>query len=250
MSKLSGIRDLDREIFSKVDDDEILKACSIDKYTWNIVCDDAFLKRRLKAKYPEIEKHKVEEETWKKFYLRVIHHIALMKEKFGYEYTFGDFVKQNKILKKYYGNWNSLLFESSVVGDLALVIWSLKSGGDIHYCGDSPLRMVGLYGHLEIAKYLVENGADIHAENNIALKWASTKGHLEVVKYLVGQGADIHASDDSALRSASLNGHLEIVKYLVENGADNHSKNGESLELAHMNEHFEIENYLKSKILK
>ena len=55
MSKLSGIRDVDREILSKVDDKELLKACSIDKYTWKNVCDDAFLRRRLLSKYPEIE---------------------------------------------------------------------------------------------------------------------------------------------------------------------------------------------------
>jgi hypothetical protein len=57
MSKISGIRDLDREIFSKVEDNELLKTCLIDKYTWNIVCDDLFLRRRL-SKYPEIEQYK------------------------------------------------------------------------------------------------------------------------------------------------------------------------------------------------
>ena len=84
MSKLSGIRDVDREILGKLDDKELLKACSIDKNTWNIICDDGFLRRRLLAKYPEIEKYKKVNESWKQFFLRAVHTIALMKEKFDY----------------------------------------------------------------------------------------------------------------------------------------------------------------------
>ena len=42
MSKLSGIKDVDRDILGKLDDRELLKVCSIDKYTWETVCDDAF----------------------------------------------------------------------------------------------------------------------------------------------------------------------------------------------------------------
>jgi hypothetical protein len=58
MSKISGIRDLDREILGKVDDNELLNVCLIDKYTWNNVCDDSFLRRRLLSKFPEIEQYK------------------------------------------------------------------------------------------------------------------------------------------------------------------------------------------------
>lgn len=67
MSNLSGIRDVDREILSKLDDKELLNFCQIDRYSWNSVCDDAFLRRRLIAKYPEIEKEKRENESWKRF---------------------------------------------------------------------------------------------------------------------------------------------------------------------------------------
>ena len=82
MSKLSGIRDVDREILSKLDDTELLKVCSIDKYTWNNVCDDAFLRRRLLAKYPQIEIYKKKNESWKRFFLRAVRYIALLKEKY------------------------------------------------------------------------------------------------------------------------------------------------------------------------
>src|SRR5665647_1298674 len=99
-----GFKDVDREILSKLDDTELLKVCSIDKYTWNTVCDDAFLRRRILGKYPEIEQYKLKNESWKRFFLRAIKYIALMKEEYDYVYTFGDFEKQYDLLK--YKNMN------------------------------------------------------------------------------------------------------------------------------------------------
>ena len=52
---LSGLKDVDREVLRYVDDRELLRVCSLDRKTWNEVCDDAFLRRRLNSKYPGIE---------------------------------------------------------------------------------------------------------------------------------------------------------------------------------------------------
>lgn len=82
MSQLSGIKDVDREILNKLDDRSLLKACQIDKYTWNKVCDDDFLRRRLLSKYPEIETWRFKGESWKRFFLRATRYIALLKEEF------------------------------------------------------------------------------------------------------------------------------------------------------------------------
>ena len=148
MSKLSGIKDVDREILSKLDDRELLKACSIDKYTWNTVCDDVFLKSRLLAKYPGIERYKLEEETWKAFFLITVRTIALLKERYGYEYTFGNFRIQYDLLKKYNKDKNKLLSYSANAGELALIIWSLKNGANIHTQNDLALRMASERGRL------------------------------------------------------------------------------------------------------
>jgi hypothetical protein len=105
MSKLSGIRDVDREILSKLDTANLLRACQIDKYTWNTVCDDLFLKRRLLSEYPEIEKYKLNTESWKQFFLRAVHTIAKMKEEYNYDYLFGNFVEQYKKLQENNGKF-------------------------------------------------------------------------------------------------------------------------------------------------
>ena len=91
MNKLTGLKDVDREVLKHVSDKELLRACTIDRRMWNDVCDDNFLRRRL-SKYPGIEKYKREKESWKQFFLRAIYYISKLKD-FNFEYEYGDFNK-------------------------------------------------------------------------------------------------------------------------------------------------------------
>lgn len=193
MSKLSGNKDVDREILSKIDDKELLKICSIDKYTWNTVCDDEFLRRRLLAKYPEIEKYKLKKETWKRFFLRAIRYIALMKEKFQFEYKSGNFKKQYKLLnrtknkKALYRN-TEILYIAVKEGDLDLVKYAVNNGASVRAHRNGPLREAATRGDLDMVKFLVENGANIH--ENI-LQYAIENERDEIVQYLIEKGAKI-----------------------------------------------------------
>ncbi len=183
MNKLTGLKDVDREILSRLDDKELFTVCQIDKRFWNTICDDNFLKRRL-SKYNKIEQYKKENETWKQFFLRVIYIISKMYEDFKFVYTMGDFENQYKLLKNYSGTDN-LLLKSAAQGELFLVIYALNKDTDI-----------------------LKNRALGHAAEN---------GHLNVVRYLTEKGADIHANYEYAIRVASKNKHLDIVKYLTNN---------------------------------
>jgi ankyrin repeat protein len=246
MSKLSGIRDLDREILGKVDDKELLNACSMDRYTWNIVCDDAFIRRRLQ-KYPDIENYKRDAESWKHFFFRATYYINSMKEQFSFIYSSGNFLNQYKLLAEFssgdFSNKNDLLMFSSLEGELELVIWSLKKGVKYNSL-NTALNGASENGHLEVVKYLVEAGADIHNSDEFPLRLAIYNGHLEIVKYLIELGADIHIYEDFALRIASRDGYLEIVKYLVEKGADIHAEDNCALNCAKINGHLEVVEYL------
>jgi hypothetical protein len=64
---MSGLKDVDREVLKHVNDRELLEVCRIDRKTWNDVCDDNFLRRRL-AKYPDIEKYKLEMKVGNDFF--------------------------------------------------------------------------------------------------------------------------------------------------------------------------------------
>ena len=179
---LSGLKDTDREILKYVDDKQLLKICSIDRKTWNEVCDDAFLRRRLIGKYPGIDKYKKENETWKHFFLNAIQYISLMKERFEFDYTGGDFIQQYNLLKKYKSY--KLLFEAAEHGFLSLVKYAVDQGASIHFQSDYVLVLASRYGHLDVVKYLVEQGADINTFDNLALRMAIQNNHHEVVKYL------------------------------------------------------------------
>lgn len=223
MKKLTGNKDVDREILKWVNDRDLLKVCSINKNFWNTVCDDNFLKRRLLSKYPGIENFKYADQSWKDFFLDATYHIAKMQEDFEFSYTKGNFRRQHELLERN-KNVNKLLITASRKGELPLVIFALNNGANIHtgFNGteEDALADASENGHLEVVKYLVESGADVNGDKTISLRNASKNGHLSVVKYLIDKGADIHARYDESLLYASFRGHLDVVKYLVEHGAD------------------------------
>ena len=269
---LTGLKDIDRLVLQYLDDRELLRICSVDRKTWNEVCNDDFLKRRL-SRYPNIQKYKNQDETWKQFFLRAIYYISKLKEDFEFQYTEGDFQRYYDILSNYEENelmdkaaeigfgsipfLDYLLKRGLVIspltlniaakkGNLEAVKFLVEHGGIVHAWHNLTLRSASGKGHLEIVKFLVEQGADIHANEDEPLRAASRSGHLEVVKYLMELGANVHANEDEALRGASERGHLKMVKFLVEHGADVHAKKDAAIRLAKRNGHLQIIRYLEN----
>lgn len=126
---LSGLKDIDREVLKYIDDRELLEICTIDRQTWNEVCDDAFLRRRLN-KYPGIEKYKKENESWKQFFLRAIYYISKMKDEFDFIYTSGDFKEKYMLLKTY--NKTLLLVVALEKGHKDLATHAFKTGAKLN----------------------------------------------------------------------------------------------------------------------
>ena len=240
---ISGLKDIDREVLKHVDDEELLKICTINRQTWNEVCDDNFLRRRITSKYPGIDKFKKENETWKQFFLRFIYYTSKMRDVHNFEYTGGDFKKQYEILKEYTGP-NSILIESSRQGELNLVKYAIENGAHVNAVGSEALKSASGKGHLDIVRYLLEFGANIHSWGDEPLRYASTNEHFEVAKYLIKEGANIHANRDEALWWASIYGNLDMVKFLVERGADTHADGDRPLRAAVRYGHLDIVKYL------
>ena len=228
MNKLSGIKDVDREILKHLDDDSLLRACRVDRRMWDEVCDDAFFRRRLIGRYPGIEKYKLENETWKRFFLRYVYYTSKMRDEYKFEYSGGDFKRQYDLLKSYTVDY--VLILAAVFGELSLVKYAVEKGVKP---SSSALITASSHGNLDVVKYLIEKGADIHTDEEEALALASYNGLLDVVKYLIEKGADIHADFDKAFRYAAEAGHLPVVKYLVEQGADIHAANDEAFQTKH-----------------
>ena len=127
---------------------------------WNEVCDDDFLRRRLEKNHPDVLQYK---ETWKDFFLDVTHIIALMKEKYSYTYTTGNYKKQYKLLKNNKGRLQYLMLNAASEGELPLVIHAFKRmrKRDRSMIMKHTLQTAIEMGHLEIVKFLVDNGGII-----------------------------------------------------------------------------------------
>lgn len=239
---LTGLKDTDREILKYVEDKELFTVCCINKKMWYEVCDDGFIRRRLRkfGEIEKIEKYKKENESWKRFFSRAAKCIHKMKTEFDFNYTEGDFQKQYNIWKS-----ENILVKAAEEGQLSIIQHCVENlNEDIKIDEDSVLTHASENGHLEVVKYALEKGCDIHASTDYALRWTSARGHFSVVEHLIKQGANIHAYDDDALAHAAHQGHYEIVKLLVEAGAYIHFSNELPLRMAAKYGYLSIVKYL------
>lgn len=208
------IKDLDREILLKIPDVKLLKVCSVSKTMWNKICDDEFIRRKLR-KYPDIEKYKDRNESWKKYFLKISNYINIMKHKYNFVYSEGNPIKQYYLFKKYKGN---KFIKAATDGHLSVLKFLVAKGNKIHVDNDSALEKAIENGHLEIVKYLIKLGLNYNKISSSAFCHDSLHGHYTVVKYLAEHGYNIHRDNDLALSWAASQGHIEIVKYLYEKG--------------------------------
>ena len=242
---LSGLKDIDREILKYVDDGELLKICSVDKKTWNEVCDDNFLKRRL-SQYPGIEKYKGNR-SWKRFFSNAIFFISRMRENLQFYYKSGDFKKQYKLLTKTKEDkdcpykHSELLKNAVKEEEIDLVKYALNNGAIVNQYNNAPLQQAAARGNLDIMKLLIERGAD---PTNYILQHSCNS---ETVKFLIKQGADIHQNNGAALTIAAANGKLNVVQYLIENGINVKTEGKYALLMAISKKHLDVVKYLLEK---
>ena len=158
---LSGLKDLDREILKYVDDKELLRICSVGRKMWCEVCDDAFLKRRL-SKYPNVEKYNTSSQSWKRFFLDVVNYIRILKGKYNFTYSEGNFYTQYSLFKKY--DINNLLVPATRNKELSVIKHVIETA--------------------EIFKKLADVHKIPHATYYRALWTAQEQEDIEIAEYL------------------------------------------------------------------
>jgi hypothetical protein len=158
---LTGMKDIDREILKYIDDGELLRVCSIDRKTWNEVCDDNFLRRRLN-KYSGIEQYKKSHHSWKQFFLDVINYISLLRNIYQFPYMEGNFYTQYSLFKEY--DINNLLIQATKQRELSVVKHAIKTAK----------IFVNLSNQSEIP----------HATYIRALRTAKEQNNMQILEYL------------------------------------------------------------------
>ena len=106
MKTFTGIKDADREILSKLESDEdLLKTCIVNKYTFEL-CNNQFFLNRLIKKFPDTKTLKPDNMSWKQYYLYIIYYAAKIYEDFGFNFVSGnpkiyyDILDENKSLNR------------------------------------------------------------------------------------------------------------------------------------------------------
>ncbi len=126
----------------------------------------------------------------------------------------------------------------------------LEQGADPNATGhslQSPLRLAGERGHLDVGRLLILHGADVNEryghQANSLLHFAVETGNFGFVNILLENGADVNSRDamrSTPLHLAAKNGHEFIVRLLLNQNADVHAtdvRGQTSLQIAKRNGH-------------
>ena len=215
----SGNKDIDRCILLFLPDKDLLTVCRLNKYLYNVVCDDNFYYNKLLKSYPDTLKYWDNGyRTYTQFYLTMISYIFKLEKEFNYAYVKGNPEVQYRLFH-YNRDSQRLLNKSIKVKELELVKESIKRGAYINGYDSHTLSLAIEVKDLEIFKYLFTHETNSHRDDQNLLRYAIENGYLEIVKYLVQFGLNIDLYNDISLLRAGLRGHQEVVNYFTERGA-------------------------------
>lgn len=187
--ELSGLKDTDREILSKLESDrDLLNACSLNKYTWKL-CDDNFFRNRLIAKYPDAVKYN-KKGKWKEYYLSTIYYINRMLEEHEFVYKTGN-------PQTYY----DILFKTQ----------------HMHV----KLEKAAENNYLDLVNFLLNNSRPSirHIDIGNILGGAAVNNNVDMIQHFLKE-ADTNALTQGLFRAIH-GGHNDLAMFFVEQGARN-----------------------------
>ena len=206
---LSGLKDTDREILSKLESDrDLLNACSLNKYTWKL-CDDNFFRNRLITKYPDaVQYNKIGK--WKQYYLSSIYYISRMLEKHNFVYKTGNPKTYYDILFKTQ-HLHVQLEKAAENNYMDLVNFLLNSSpASLRSINISPIMGgAALNNHIDMIQHFLKE-ANISALT-LGLLRAIQGGHNDLAIFFAERGA---ANFHAAIKIAKLYQNQFIIDYL------------------------------------
>lgn len=198
------------------DDKTILNMLSVNKK----FKDEKFFELVINKRYPLLIKFKRVDETWKKFYVRMIYYIALLEEKYGIPYipTQGynpeDFYRHSKNKNKKY-IYDEATLIAARGGHLNIVKLMLQLGSTYK---NGAMMVAAREGHKNIVEFMMQSG---YLDLELAMTTAARAGHLDIVKlvksYMDKQNYEyVDVAIEESISEAKQQEHPEIVEYLRE----------------------------------
>ncbi len=249
---LTGVDDINREIFLNIADDiDLINIFETNKYAAEIYKDDKFWNQRIQRIYGyDFNKYlsNIDSLTYKQIYDKIREHNGDLAQVFincendKYLPLVKFIIEENKVnFRRNIGDpgpLDKLVGSASGLGQIDILKYLLQDSEIINPIGDDSsefhvLISAARSGHIKSITYLVEElGLLINADRE-ELCTAAEEGHLGIVQYLLEKGAYNQIDKDDALMTAADGGNTEIVKYLIEEiGLDPHADNDYVLTVA------------------
>lgn len=190
----TGIRDLDAELLLKMGDREFIRTCGLNNYFIDLCKRDNYLlfKRKLQLFYPDtLEENmlrKYKNESWKEYYAQVVRSVAVLKEKYNYDFVSGNPFIQLKMFKvnRIGGNtmYRSIFSHAIKKNQLSLAIYALRQVPNIVIDDQHLFNALKLLPDMKILKFLISQGANIKHIKEIALDYFKHKNYSSYLELL------------------------------------------------------------------
>ncbi len=258
----TGVKDVDREILLRVDDDQqILDICSFNKYFVE-VCNDIFFRNRLAFKYPDTLDSKPHDLSWKKYYLSVINYIKKLSTTYNFQFKTGDPKKYYEIFLWETGEYKDAplyyvhkqIYLASKYGyiDLLNIILQRKNFGN----NDLLWGLAGAVEnkHQVLIDYYMAHIPEIWDPVKVGVYYAGKNGDKKLIDYFMLKGKNM--TDQNRMDSILIEGligalegkNYDLYDYFVSKGVDINNVLQEVRDKAEYNEGYDmIANYLISK---
>ncbi len=183
--RLTGVEPVDINILAQMDDDDLISACKIDRYTNQLCQKDALWKQKILMRYPRAEDFKDNTtNTWKDYYYRL---------------TWIDLDQDG-------------VNEAAINGYLDILSW-IESLPDKIYPDQNGLKFSAENGHVKVLQWLADRR--IHTTNNHPLRLAASSGKLEVLQWYVSLSPPHQKyPDQQVIATAAANANLNVLKWI------------------------------------
>ena len=210
------IVDLDREIFMKLSDRDLLTACATDKYTNTKVCNDDFYRKRTYNNYRELFDYLTKLpnfKDWRNVYLNWIYildesKIRNIEDKvYNINYAIRLAIQRNNpILLEYLDKFPpKFMLEKTANYILDQIKW------------DDELINSLLGEQFDIVKYILVNKKLDIITLNTGLSHSVRNNNLDLANLFLEKGANL----TNAVSTAAQQGNIPLMKYFAEMGTVN-----------------------------
>lgn len=236
------IKDLDREILYRAEDKDILQVCSVNKYTFNKLCDDTFFHNLLLRRYPhalqplldrwlEIKGNRKSKVLFKSLYLKIldiknrIKKMSQQKYRIEFHFTDGNIILYYTLFKD---KKKDIVKLAAIYGLKDLLNYMLKVSEEKN---NITISFTYLFDDMVWGNKFNSKEIDILFQDkeislmtyNLALSSAAKNQNKELINYMLQKGADVNYG----LYGACQVGDGSLIRNFLRMGATNISRGAE-----------------------